>query len=130
MSKFITLGEKAYSFHEPTLGITIASGEVKELTDRQLSSRRIRAALNAGHLRIVTENPGDVKKYSDDNLNKLDNKLKKQVDKGVDVGKISKSYTLEEAKLLAAKHNIEIEESDTLETIIAAIADDIQSDDE
>ena len=130
MSKFITLGEKAYSFHEPTLGITIARGEVKELTDRQLSSRRIRAALNAGHLRIVTENPGDVKKYSDDTLNKLDNKLKKQVDKGVYVGKISKSYTLEEAKLLAAKHNIELEESDTLETIIAAIADDIKSDDE
>ena len=125
-NKLITLGERAYSFHDPSLGITFAKGEVKELTDRQLQSRRIRAALNSGHLRICTEKPSEVKKYSEDDVEKLNNKLIKQVNKGVDISKLVTNYSLEEAKLLAEKHNIELEESDTIESILEALVDDIR----
>lgn len=123
---FVTLGNRAYSFHDPALGISIARGEVKELSERQMQSRRIRAALNAGHLRIVTEDPKQVAKYTEEDIEKLDKKLRKQVDKGVDPQKIASNFTDEEAKLLANKHNIELEESDTLESIIAAIVDDVK----
>lgn len=124
---FVTLGSRAYSFHDPALGISIARGEVKELSERQMQSRRIRAALNSGHLRIVTEDLNKVAKYTDEDIEKLDNKLRKQVGKGVDPSKIVSNFTEEEAKLLAAKHNIELEESDTLQSIIEAIIEDIQS---
>lgn len=127
MPKNVTLGERAYSFHEPSLGISIAKGEVKELSDRQLQNRRIRTALNSGHLRIVIEDPSKVAKYSEEDIEKLDAKLKKLVDKGVDISKIIKNFSLEESKLLAKKHSIELEESDTLETIIDALIEDVKS---
>lgn len=125
-SQYVTLGARAYSFHDPALGISVAKGEVLELSDRQLQSRRIRAALNAGHLRIVTEDPKKVVKYSEEDIEKLDKKLRKQVDKGVDPKKIASNFSEEEAKLLAAKHSIELEESDTLESIIEAIVEDVK----
>lgn len=125
-SQYVTLGNRAYSFHDPALGISIAKGETRELSDRQMQSRRIRAALNSGHLRIVTEDPKKVAKYTEEDIEKLDKKLRKQVDKGVDTLKITSAFTEEEAKLLAAKHNIELEESDTLESIITAIVEDVK----
>ena len=112
----VALGSKAYSFHDQALGITIVRGEVIELTSRQLQSKHIKNAWNGGHLRFVD-------KYSNDDLEKLDNKLIKALKKGTTVEKVAKDFSLEEAKLLASRHEIEVEASDTTNTIISAIAE-------
>lgn len=121
--KKIALGNKAYSFHDQALDITICRGEVIELTDRQLQSKHIRQALNGGHLRYV--NDDEVKKYNEDDVEQLDNRLIVALKKGTNPNKIAKNFSLEEAKLLASKHEIEVEDSDTPETIIVAIAETI-----
>lgn len=36
----VTVGSRAYSFHDQSTGITIARGEVKELSSRQFNSKR------------------------------------------------------------------------------------------
>lgn len=46
----VTLGKKAGIFHDPSSGITIKKGEIKELSSIQVNNRKIRAALNGGHL--------------------------------------------------------------------------------
>ena len=76
--------------------------------------------MNGGHLRFVNES---VDKYSKDDLEKLDNKLIKALKKGTTVEKVAKDFSLEEAKLLASRHEIEVEASDTTNTIISAIAE-------
>ena len=119
----VALGNKAYSFHDQALGITIVRGEVIELTSRQLQSKHVKNALNGGHLRFVNES---VDKYSKDDLDKLDNKLIKALRKGTTIEKVAKDFSLEEAKLLANRHEIEIESSDTSETIISAIAETLE----
>lgn len=122
--KKITLGNKAYSFHDQALDITICRGEVIELTDRQLQSKHIRQALNGGHLRYV--NDEEIQKYTEEDVEKLDNKLIKALKNGTNPTKIAKNFSLEEAKILAAKHEIETESSDTPETIIVAIAETLE----
>ena len=122
--KKIALGNKAYSFHDQALGITLCKGEVIELTDRQLQSKHIRQALNGGHLRYVNDN--EIPKYTDEDVEKLDNKLLKALKNGTNPNKIAKNFSLEEAKLLATKHEIETEASDTPETIIVAIAETLE----
>lgn len=122
--KKIALGNKAYSFHDQALDITICRGEVIELTDRQLQSKHIRQALNGGHLRYV--NDEEIQKYTDEDVEKLDNKLINALKKGTNPNKVAKNFSMEEVKLLATKHEIEIESSDTSETIIAAIAETLE----
>lgn len=120
----VTIGNKAYSFHDQALGITICRGEVVELTSKQLSSKHISQALNGGHLRYVDES--EIKKYTDEDIEKLDKKLTSSFKKGVKPEKIAKEFSLEEAKLLADKHGIEVESSDTPETIILAISETLE----
>lgn len=117
----VTIGNKAYSFHDQALGITICRGEVIELSSKQLSSKHIAQALNGGHLRYVDES--EIKKYTDEDIEKLDKKLTSSLKKGVKPEKIAKDFSLEEAKLLADKHGIEVESSDTPETILLAISE-------
>lgn len=51
----VTVGAKAYSFHDQSTGITIARGEERELTLRQFGSKKIQMALNSGHLRMIAD---------------------------------------------------------------------------
>ena len=54
MDKYkVTVGAKAYSFHDQSTGITICRGEEKELSARQYRTKKIQMALNSGHLRLV-----------------------------------------------------------------------------
>lgn len=121
----VTLGSKAYSFTDPVLGINITRGEVLYLTTRQMSSRRVNNALNSGHLRIVTEDIKKVKKYTDNDINKLDKKLKKLINSGKTPESITKSFSDEEVVLLAKKNGIGIEKSDTSETIMEVLVEEL-----
>lgn len=126
MSTKVTVGSKAYSFTDQALGISIVKGEVVELSAKQVTSKKIMVALNGGHLRIVQEGE-NVKKYNTADVEALDAKLLKLLASGKKVSKVAKDFTLEEAKLIAAKHEIQVEDSDTVETIFEAIAEDTKS---
>ena len=126
MSTKVTVGSKAYSFTDQALGISIVKGEVAELSAKQMTSKKIVVALNGGHLRIVQDGE-TVKKYNTTDVEALDAKLLKLLASGKKVAKVAKDFTLEEAKLIAAKHEIQVEDSDTVETIFEAIAEDTKS---
>lgn len=126
MSTKVTVGNKAYSFTDQALGISIVKGEVVELSAKQMTSKKIVVALNGGHLRIVQDGE-TVKKYNTADVEALDAKLIKLLASGKKVAKVAKDFTLEEAKLIAAKHEIQVEDSDTVETIFEAIAEDTKS---
>lgn len=126
MSTKVTVGNKAYSFTDQALGISIVKGEVVELSAKQMTSKKIVVALNGGHLRIVQDGE-TVKKYNTADVEAIDAKLLKLLASGKKVAKVAKDFTLEEAKLIAAKHEIQVEDSDTVETIFEAIAEDTKS---
>lgn len=121
----VTVGAKAYSFHDQSTGITIARGEERELTLRQLGSKKIQMALNSGHLRMIADK-NKVEKYSASDLDKLEKKLTDQFEKGMEVAKIAKAYTLEELTLIAARHEIVAEKNDTPVTLVQALLEEFE----
>lgn len=121
----VTVGAKAYSFHDQSTGITIARGEERELTLRQLGSKKIQMALNSGHLRMIADK-NKVDKYSASDLDKLEKKLTAQFEKGMEVAKIAKAYTLEELTLIAARHEIVAEKNDTPVTLVQALLEEFE----
>lgn len=125
MSKFIALGPKANGFFDQTTGLTIAHGEKVEVDDRQLRSRRIAMALNSGHL-VFVQPDQKVEKTSEEDIQKLDKKLKAQFEKGVTLDKMVKDITMEQAKAIAEVHEIEVDEKDTVKDIIAAVVEDFK----
>ena len=121
----VKLGEKAQVFHDQSTGITICKGEVAVLRVNQFRTKRIQNALNGGHLVLVSNDTTKVDTYTKDDIEALDKKLHAQYEKkGMTIEKISKGYTLEEAKLLANLNGVEVEESDTTESIFKAILED------
>lgn len=116
----VTTGPKAYSFHDQTTGITIARGETKELTPAQFMKPRIQKALLAGHIRQVME-PKDPARYTKADIEKLDKKLHKLFEKGVEPVKAAKNFTLDEAKLIAEFNQLQPEADDTVVTLVEAI---------
>lgn len=121
----VTVGAKAYSFHDQSTGITIARGEERELTLRQFGSKKIQMALNSGHLRMIADK-NKVEKYSASDLDKLEKKLTAQFEKGMEVAKIAKAYTLEELTLIAARHEIVAEKNDTPVTLVQALLEEFE----
>lgn len=121
----VTVGAKAYSFHDQSTGITIARGEERELTLRQFGSKKIQMALNSGHLRMIADK-NKVEKYSASDLDKLEKKLTAQFEKGMEVAKIAKAYTLEELTLIAARHEIVAERNDTPVTLVQALLEEFE----
>ena len=94
-SKKVMLGPNALSFTDQSTGISIARGEVVELSAVQLRTPRIRKALNQGHLQYSI---GEEPKYSDDDIKRFVERLRKQHGKGMEPSKVAKSYSLEEMK--------------------------------
>ena len=121
----VTVGPRAYSFHDQSTGITIARGEERELTLRQFGSKKIQMALNSGHLRMIADK-NKIEKYSSNDLDKLEKKLTAQFEKGMEVAKIAKAYTLEELTLIAARHEIVAEKNDTPVTLVQALLEEFE----
>ena len=57
VSKYVKLGELASFFHDPVSGLTVSKGDVVGITNAQASSKKIRLALNGGHL-VLTDEEG------------------------------------------------------------------------
>ena len=118
----ITTGPKAYSFHDQSTGITIARGEVKELTPSQFMKPRIQKALLSGHLRQVME-AKEPARYTKADIKKLNKKLQDLYAGGVEAVKAAKNFTLDEMKLVAELNNIQADAEDTVVTLVEAVYD-------
>lgn len=122
----VTVGPRAYSFHDQSTGITVCKGEDKELSRRQYRTQKIQKAIAAGHLIIVADK-SDIEKYSESDIEKLDKRLSAQFKKGMTLEKLSKGYSLEELKLVANLHEIVAEKDDTVETLLQALLEEFES---
>ena len=122
----VTVGPRAYSFHDQSTGITVCKGEDKELSRRQFRTQKIQKAIAAGHLIIVADK-SDIEKYSESDIEKLDKRLNAQFKKGMTLEKLSKGYSLEELKLVANLHEIVAEKNDTVETLLQALLEEFES---
>lgn len=117
-TKYVSLGDNAYSFYDPSTGIQVVRGEVVELSLRQLAAPKIRKALVNGHLQYVADKNEVVNEVDPDTLKA---KFDKLVEAGMDAGKIAKAFTMEEAKALAEDNNITVEKDDTVLSIVEAL---------
>lgn len=122
----VTVGPRAYSFHDQSTGITVCKGEDKELTRRQFRSPKIQKAIAAGHLIIIADK-SEIEKYSEVDIEKLDKRLTAQFKKGMTLEKLSKAYSFEELKLVAGLHEIVADKDDTVETLLQALLEEFES---
>lgn len=123
MTHIVTVGNNAQSFHDASTGITVCKGEKVTLRNNQYSSPRIRQALATGHL-ILCQDDAHSQVTSEEDINKLDKKVASQFNKGMAIEKIATGVTLEQAKQLAAMHEVTVEDDDTVVDIIGAILED------
>lgn len=71
MAKYAKLGDKANSFSDPTSGLNLKNKDVVELTPSNLSSKRVKKALNGGHLEYAEKSD-----YTEFQASKSDKKTK------------------------------------------------------
>lgn len=121
----VTTGPNAYSFYDQSTGINIIRGEVKELTGAQYRTKRIQMAINSGHLVMVQEG-AKVNKYDEKAIDRLYKKMEKQQSNGMEISKIAKAYSLEEAKLVAKSKGVEYDEKDTVQSILEVLLSDTE----
>lgn len=122
----VTVGPRAYSFHDQSTDITVCRGEDKELSRRQFRAPKIQKAIASGHLIIIADK-SEIEKYSEADIKKLDKRLNAQFKKGMTLEKLAKGYSLEELKLVAGLHEIVAEKNDTVETLIQALLEEFES---
>ena len=125
MAKYITVGKRANIFHDPVSGITVCKGDTIEVSNRILMSKRVKGAINAGHLIYVDKAAEEAKAEGGVNTEALlqkFNSLSAKYDS--DSAKIAKNFTLEELKELAKSLDIEPEDNDTKEDLVKAILEE------
>lgn len=127
-TKIVTVGPKAYSFHDQATGITICRGYKKELTPRQYNSRKIQRALATGHLVLVANQT--LEPISEATIKKLVKKIQSQYKQGMEVAKVVKGYNLEQATAIAKEFSLEPEKGDTVESLITAIYEELSKSEE
>lgn len=125
MAKYITVGKRANIFHDPVSGITVCKGDVVEVSNRHLMSKRVKGAINAGHLIYVDKAAEEAKAEGGVNTEALLQKFNSLSAKhDSDSAKIAKNFTLDELKELAKSLDIEPEDNDTKEDLVKAILEE------
>lgn len=125
-NRFVTVNDNANIFHDQTTGITIVKGEKKELNDYQLNTKRIRAALQSGHLVYATADEDPIPTISkEEKTATLVKKIQALYKAGTDPKKIEKQFSLEDLKDIATSFEITPEDDDTKSTLVEAIIDEI-----
>lgn len=125
MAKYITVGKRANIFHDPVSGITVCKGDIVEVSNRHLMSKRVKGAINAGHLIYVDKVAEEAKSDEGVNTEALLQKFNSLSAKyEADSAKIAKNFTLDELKALAKSLEIEPEENDTKEDLVKAILEE------
>jgi hypothetical protein len=123
--KKVTINENASIFHDPYSGVTIARGEVVELTLSQLSQKRIRQALSAGHIVYANE---DVKVESKPEVpvEELKEKFLGLMVSEKGQKALPKAFTLGQLKNIAVAEGYEVDDSDTKASLIEALLAEFQ----
>ena len=67
-----------------------------------------------------------VNKYDEKAIDRLYKKMKKQQSNGMEISKIAKAYSLEEAKLVAKSKGVEYDEKDTVQSILEVLLSDTE----
>lgn len=125
MAKYITVGKRANIFHDPTSGITVCKGDIVEVSNRHIMSKRVKGAINAGHLIYVDKAAEEAKADEGVNTDALLQKFNSlSVKHDSDSAKIAKNFTLDELKELAKSLDIEPEDNDTKEDLVKAILEE------
>lgn len=125
MAKYITVGKRANIFHDPVSGITVCKGDIVEVSNRHLMSKRVKGAINAGHLIYVDKAAEEAKVEEGVNTEALLQKFNSLSAKhDSDSAKIAKNFTLDELKELAKSLDIEPEDNDTKEDLVKAILEE------
>lgn len=125
MAKYITVGKRANIFHDPVSGITVCKGDIVEVSNRHLMSKRVKGAINAGHLIYVDKAAEEAKAGDGVNTEALLQKFNSLSAKhDSDSAKIAKNFTLDELKELAKSLDIEPEDNDTKEDLVKAILEE------
>ena len=125
MAKYITVGKRANIFHDPASGITVCKGDIVEVSNRHLMSKRVKGAINAGHLMYVDKAAEEAKADEGVNTEALLQKFNSlTVKHDSDSAKIAKNFTLDELKELAKSLDIEPEDNDTKEDLVKAILEE------
>ena len=91
----------------------------------QYNSKRIRSAINGGHLVITNENiEKEIKKDVKVDNKKAIEKFKEMVESGMTSEKIAKAFNLETLKTMAASFDIEVTDEDTKLSIVEALMEE------
>lgn len=122
-TKTVMLGESAQSFYDASTGIFIGRKETKELTVRQYTSPKIKKALTNGHLIFVT---GSIPELNEDKAEDLKAKFDTLLNQGMEPGKIAKAFTFDEMKVIANQYDIEAEDTDTVDSLVEAILNQVE----
>lgn len=117
---FVKLGDKAGIFRDQSLNLTIRKGEVVTINLYQQNSKKVKAALNGGHL-VVTTDPKLKQETQVKTPEDLYEEFKGMLEVEKDTNKIIKYFTLDQFKSIASVANIEVEESDTKKSIFEAL---------
>lgn len=125
-NKYVKLGDHANVFHDAFTGITLCKGEVIELNERQVTTKRIRTALQSGHLVYTSADDKQDFFIETSEIEILSKKLVDLYNAGKDYKKTSEAFNLEQLKALAKVAEIEIEDTDTKATITQALFEDIE----
>lgn len=123
--KYVTLGSAAHSFYDASTGIFISKGEKKMLTARQLNSPKIKKALHSGHLQYIAED-NKVKRYSEEDIEKLVTKFTGMVEKGMEATKIASAFSDEEVDKIAAKYNLTRDTDEQSVSVIQTIISELE----
>lgn len=119
----VKLGNKASVFHDPSTGLTVHKGEVVELNNKQMLSKRIRSAINGGHLVYAVSEKEEEKVAV--NVEAVKEKFLELVGAGKESNKIAKAFNIDQLKALARSYDIEPEENDTKEILVVAIMEEV-----
>ena len=119
MARYVSLGKDANFFRDSVLDISIAPGEIVELNAMQLNSRSIRRALQGGHLIFVekTKTEKAPELTVDELIESFVGFSKKKDPKK----RIAKSFTIDQLKAIAPSFDVEVEDTDTVDTLIDAL---------
>lgn len=131
--KHVKLGEKAQSFYDAVTEVKVLPGKVVELNIRQLRSRKIRSALQGGHLVYTApaHTEADLQKMKEEQdavqLTSLVKKFKDSHGLGKTPEALVKMFTLDDLKLIATKeYQLELEKDETKQTLVESIIAELE----
>ncbi len=124
----VKLSDSANIFHDPYSGVTICKGEVIELSVAQMANKRVRTAINSGHLVLAIEESSSLNtELPKKDLKELLDKFNGLIEKPVKT--IVKKFTLEQLKAIAISLGFELEEEDTKESLVESIIGELTDSD-